>query len=75
MPAAQSPDHYINSGKGCPSKTGSFPLVGFLVLCATVAALLVVQPHWSKLRSLNAYLLQKSLEKVPFCHVKIKRVS
>jgi hypothetical protein len=24
----------------------SFPLVGFLVLCATVAALPVVQPHW-----------------------------
>jgi hypothetical protein len=32
-------------GKGCPSITESFPLVGFLVLCATVAALPVVQPH------------------------------
>jgi hypothetical protein len=45
MPVAQSPAHYINSSKGCPSITESFPLV-FLVLCATVAALPVVQPHW-----------------------------
>jgi hypothetical protein len=46
MPVAQSPDHYINSSKGCPSITESFLLVGFLVLCATVAALPVVQPHY-----------------------------
>jgi hypothetical protein len=47
MPVAQSPAHYINSSKGCPSITESFPLAFFLVLCATVAALSVVQPHWS----------------------------
>jgi hypothetical protein len=29
MPVAQSPDHYINSSKGCPSITESFPLVVF----------------------------------------------
>jgi hypothetical protein len=46
MPVAQSPAHYINSSKGCPSITESFPLVVFLVLCATVVALPVVQPHW-----------------------------
>jgi hypothetical protein len=46
MPVAQSPAHYINSSKGCHSITESFPLVVFLVLCATVAALPVVQPHW-----------------------------
>jgi hypothetical protein len=45
MTVAQSPAHYINSSKGCPSITESFPLVVFLVLCATVAALPVVQPH------------------------------
>jgi hypothetical protein len=45
MPVSQSPAHYINSSKGCPSLTESFPLVVFLVLCATVAALPVVQPH------------------------------
>jgi hypothetical protein len=45
MPAAQSPAHYINSSKGCPSITESFPLYCFLVPCATVAALSVVQPH------------------------------
>jgi hypothetical protein len=45
MPVAQSPAHYINSSKGCPSITESFPLVVFLVLCTTVAALPVVQPH------------------------------
>jgi hypothetical protein len=45
MPVAQSQAHYINSSKGCPSITESFPLVGFLVLCAIVAALPVVQPH------------------------------
>jgi hypothetical protein len=45
MPVAQSPDHYINSSKGCPSITEPFPLVVFLVLCATVAVLPVVQPH------------------------------
>jgi hypothetical protein len=45
MPVAQSPAHYINSSKGCPSITESFPLFVFLVLCATVAALPVVQPH------------------------------
>jgi hypothetical protein len=26
MPVAQSPDHYINSSKGCPSITESLPL-------------------------------------------------
>jgi hypothetical protein len=46
MPVAQSPAHYINSSKGYPSITEYFLLVGFLVLCTTVAALPVVQPHW-----------------------------
>jgi hypothetical protein len=46
MPVSQSPAHYINSTKGSPSITESFPLVVFLVLCATVAALPVVQPHF-----------------------------
>jgi hypothetical protein len=46
MPVAQSPAHYINSCKGCPSITESFPLVVVLVLCATVAALPVVQPQY-----------------------------
>jgi hypothetical protein len=45
MPVAQSPAHYINSSKGCPSITEYFQLCCFLVLCATVAALPVVQPH------------------------------
>jgi hypothetical protein len=40
MPVAQSPALYINSSKGCPSITESFPLCCFLVLCATVQ-----QPH------------------------------
>jgi hypothetical protein len=39
------PANYINSSKGCPSIREAFPLVVFLVLCATVAALPVVQPH------------------------------
>jgi hypothetical protein len=49
MPVAQSPAHYINSSKGCPSITESFSLVVILVLCATVSALPVVQimPSWS----------------------------
>jgi hypothetical protein len=46
MPVAQSPAHYINSSKGCPSITESFPLCFLLVLCATVAALPVVEPHY-----------------------------
>jgi hypothetical protein len=29
MPVAQSPAHYINSSKGCPSITESFPLFFF----------------------------------------------
>jgi hypothetical protein len=45
MPVVQSLAHYINSSKGCPSITESFPLVVFLVLCTTVTALPVVQPH------------------------------
>jgi hypothetical protein len=45
MPEAQSPAHYINRSKGCPSITESFPLCFLLVLCATVAALPVVEPH------------------------------
>jgi hypothetical protein len=45
MPVAHSPAHYINSSKGCPSITESFPLVFFFVLCTTVAALPVVQPN------------------------------
>jgi hypothetical protein len=45
MPKAQSPAHYINSSKGCPSITESFPLCFLLELCATVAALTVVEPH------------------------------
>jgi hypothetical protein len=53
MRLAQSPAHYINSSKGCPSITESFPLVGFLVLWATVAALPVVQPHcdWYQIKN------------------------
>jgi hypothetical protein len=47
MPVAWSPAHYINSSKGCPSTTESLPLVVVLVLCATVTALPVVQPHSS----------------------------
>jgi hypothetical protein len=47
MPVAQSLALYINSSKGCPSITESFPIVVFLELCATVAALPVVQPHCS----------------------------
>jgi hypothetical protein len=31
MPVAQSPAHYINSSKGCPSITESFPLCCLLV--------------------------------------------
>jgi hypothetical protein len=31
MPVAQSPAHYINSSKGCPSITESFPLCFLLV--------------------------------------------
>jgi hypothetical protein len=31
MPVAQSPAHYINSSKGCPSVTESFPLCFLLV--------------------------------------------
>jgi hypothetical protein len=50
MPVAQSPSHYINSSKGCPSIAESFPLVVVLELCATVAALLVVQPHCHRYR-------------------------
>jgi hypothetical protein len=42
MPVAQSPAHYINSSKGFPSITESFPLVYLLVLCASGAALPVV---------------------------------
>jgi hypothetical protein len=29
MPVVQSPAHYINSSKGCPFITESFPLVVF----------------------------------------------
>jgi hypothetical protein len=46
MPVAHSPAHFINCSKGCPSIKESFPLCCFLVLCATVAELPVVQPHW-----------------------------
>jgi hypothetical protein len=45
MPVAQSPAHYIYSSKGCLSITESFPLCYLLVLCATIAALPVVEPH------------------------------
>jgi hypothetical protein len=45
MQVAQSPAHYINRSKGCSSITESFPLCFFLVLCATIAALPVVEPH------------------------------
>jgi hypothetical protein len=31
MPVAQSPAHYINSSKGCPSITESFPLCCLLL--------------------------------------------
>jgi hypothetical protein len=54
MPVAQSPAHYINSSKGCPFITESFPLVVFLVLCATIAALPVVQPHCDNVADINA---------------------
>jgi hypothetical protein len=46
MPVAQSPAHYINSSTGCPCITESFLLCYILVLCATVAALPVVEPHF-----------------------------
>jgi hypothetical protein len=46
MPVAQSPAHYINSSKGCPSITESFPLCFLLILWATVTALSVVEPYW-----------------------------
>jgi hypothetical protein len=62
MPVAQSPAHYINSSKGCPSITESFRLVCFLVLCATVAALPVVQPHWiniARFQCFNEIRLQR----------------
>jgi hypothetical protein len=51
MPVAQSPAHYINSSKGCPSITESFPLCCLLVLCAYVAALPVVQPIMPLIRN------------------------
>jgi hypothetical protein len=38
MPVAQSPAHYINSRKGCPSITESFPLVYLLVLWRGIAS-------------------------------------
>jgi hypothetical protein len=47
MPEDQSPAHYINSSKGCHSITESVPLCFLLVLCATVAALPVVEPHYT----------------------------
>jgi hypothetical protein len=56
MPVAQSPAYYINSSKGCPSSiTESFPLVVVLLLCATVAALPVVQPHCKTKSYLNLF--------------------
>jgi hypothetical protein len=45
MPVAQSPANSINSSKGCPSITESFPLCYLLVLCATGAAFPVVEPY------------------------------
>jgi hypothetical protein len=62
MPVAQSPAQYINSSKGCPFITESFPLVVFLVLCATVAALPVVQPHLGFLDVLQFIFFRKKLE-------------
>jgi hypothetical protein len=53
MPVAQSPAHFINSSRGCPSITESFPLCFILVLCPrSRAALPVVEPH-SVAESLN----------------------
>jgi hypothetical protein len=51
MPVVQLLAHYINSSKGCPSITESFPLCFLLVLCTTVAALPVVEPHSKPLQS------------------------
>jgi hypothetical protein len=65
MPVAQSPAHYINTSKGCPSFTESFPLCYLLVLCATVAALPVVEPH-----SVSHTLMQFSIS-----HLKANSVS
>jgi hypothetical protein len=60
MAVVQSPAHNINSSKGFPSITESFPLWFFLVVCATVAALPVVEPHWPR-RSRHSSYTQSSL--------------
>jgi hypothetical protein len=64
MPVAQSPAHYINSSKGCSSISEYFLLVVFLVLCATVVALPVVQPHCEK--SFSSWLEVVVVKKVSF---------
>jgi hypothetical protein len=45
MPVAQSPAHYINSGKGCPSITESFPL-GFLLVHKMLLSPLARHCQW-----------------------------
>jgi hypothetical protein len=55
MPVAQSPAHNINSSKGCPSITESFPLCCLLVHTMSLSPLArhcqwhnpVAQPHWN----------------------------
>jgi hypothetical protein len=54
MPVAQSPAHYINSSKGCPYITESFPLCYLLLLCATIAALPVGEPQCTAYTNLNS---------------------
>jgi hypothetical protein len=61
MTVAQSPAHYINSSKGCPSITESFPLCYILVLCATGAALPVVQAHCASSHELAKVKFQKKI--------------
>jgi hypothetical protein len=71
MPVAQSPAHYINSSKGCPSITESFLLCYFFVLCATVTALPVVEPHCYIVFALSAkqfvFLLFSAFASFSFC--------
>jgi hypothetical protein len=55
MPVAQSPAHYINISKGCPSITESFPLVGFLVLCANRRGIAIANPIRATVVSLSGF--------------------
>jgi hypothetical protein len=58
MPVAESPVHYKNSSKGCPSITESFPLCYLLLLCATVAALPVGEPHCLTILAVKSCFVQ-----------------